>query len=184
MSVAKPQVSPYLTRYKPTGTTTGALSDYLKGLIKFNPGIFNAPVPVGTFTGVKSGNAYAVVGSGGKMEYVTRDEAVQKGFINVKDNTDLTGVKRFTSFTSEFPDVVKALNDNFAQISQIFSVVSPGGQGVTQDANSKIPTGLPGQSLTDSLKSGFGQTGDFLKSNPLILVGGLALVGIMLFRRK
>ena len=184
MSVSKPQVSPYLTNYKPTGTTTGALADYLKGLIKFNPGTYNAPVPVGTFTGVKSGNAYAVIGSGGKIEYVTRDEAVQKGFINASDNIDLTGVKRFTSFTSEFPDVVKALNDNFAQISQTFSVISPGGQGVTQDANSKIPTGLPGQSLTESAKMGLGQAGDFLKSNPLILVGGLALVGVMLLRRK
>jgi len=178
------EISPFLKNYKPTGTITGALADYLSGKIKFNPGTYDAGVPVGTFTGVKSGNAYAVVGAGGQIQYVTRDEAVQKGYINPSDNFDLSGVKRFTSFTSEFPDVVKALNDNFAQISQTFSVISPGGQGTKQAANSKIPTGLPGQSLTDSAKMGLGQAGDFLKSNPLILVGGIALVGLMLLRRK
>ena len=153
-------------------------TDFLRNIGKLKQ--FGGTVDIGT--SASRGGITSIAGSNSLIE----SGASTQHILNL--NADLMRLTEGAKYAAQIPDITKAINENFGSIAQTFNklgatitVKDATGQGTTEIATQK-QTGLPGQSITDSLGTGFGQVGDFLKSNPLIIFGILAIVGIKVLK--
>jgi hypothetical protein len=151
---------------------------------------FHTERPTGTFLGFGAGDTskMAIQTSPGQVEFLSRDQALARGFITPND-LDVTGVKRFTSFQSEFPAVVDVLNKNFDAIAKNFAAgtggyvpyVPPGTSATVSSTAQQVTQTPKGNGFGETIKQGFAEFQSAVGPVGLIAVVGLA--AFILLRR-